>query len=287
MLFAPDVSELFQVASSIADDTRPAAAMGTTVTPTQNNITGSTWSTIIASGSVTSDVYMLDVNINSINISAAARDALVEIGFDPAGGTTFTHLAYFVAGPASSYVGNTGPGCRVRLLCYIPSGSTIGLRGSVNSATLTAFRCFMTAYGSPSPSHMFRPARRLQDIGITTATSAGTAVTSGTTSDGTWTSLGTLDFNTFAWEFGIGVNDAALNSNTTDVDIGVGDSGGTNIRTVIRNAPIVMVNTETIWKASSLTYARAKAGETVWGRLQTGPNAASTGLSLAVIAMGY
>lgn len=285
MLFAPTMCELHKVASSLAAGVRPTASMGSTVTPTQNDIASAGWTTLISSASVTSDVYEIEVNINSIGVSAAARCGLAELGYDPGGGTSFVHLAYLLPGPAATYVGNTGPGCRFRVACLIPAASSIGMRGSVDSATLTAFRAFVDAYGRPSPSHLYRAMHRVQDIGFDLGNSAGTAVTSGTTSEGAWTTLGTLDFDTEAFEFGLGFDDSATNANSIDVEVGVGDAAAASVRTVIDHT-VVVSNIENCWRSIGFARARAKAGETVFARCQTGPNAAPTGITVAVNAMG-
>ena len=286
MLWSADVAELHLIGSTIADGTRPSSTRGTLITPNQNDIATATWVSLVASGSVTSDVYRLVVNANTIGVSAASRNGLVEIGFDPAGGSTYTHLAYLLMGPADSHSGGNG-GVNHDLLCYIPSGSTIGIRGSVNSATLTGFRASVTAYGQPSPSHLFRPARRIQDVGHDIASSGGVAVTAGEAANGAWTSIGVLDFNTFAWEFGLGINASAMSANGYDVDIGVGDAAGSSIRTVIRRGQVYSTAAEKTAKAGQLTIGRAKAGETVWARVQTGSSATPGGINVAVTAMGY
>jgi len=286
MLWSADVAELHLIGSTIADGTRPSSTRGTLITPNQNDIATATWVSVLAAGSVTDIVRRLVVNANTIAVSAAARDGLVEVGFDPAGGSTYTHLAYLLMGPAAQHAGGAG-GVTHDILCHIPASSTIGIRGSVNSATLTGFRASVTAYGMPSPSHLFRPARQIQDIGIATASSGGVAVTAGEAANGAWTSIGTLDFNTFAWEFGVGINASAMSANGYDVDIGVGDAAGSNIRTVIRRGQVYSTAAEATTKAGHLTIGRAKAGETVWARVQTGSSATPGGINVAVTAMGY
>jgi hypothetical protein len=64
----------------------------------------------LAGASVTDDAYGILVNINSNTVSGAARDALVTLGLDAAGGSSYTdwinHL--FASSQASIYANGGG-----------------------------------------------------------------------------------------------------------------------------------------------------------------------------------
>ena len=282
MLYAHHSCDLSVVGQTIADGTRPASSFGTSVTPVQNALSGA-WATVISA--TTEEIHKLDICLNNWFISGAARGTLVEIGYDLAGGTTGTSLVVLACGGAETYGNALGLGAFFELPINLPAGCSILARASVNSATLTAGYVFATAYGQPSPSHLWRPARRIEQLGVTLASSAGTAVTSGTSSEGAWTSIGTLAQRAFAFEFGISFHEATCNSTLYDIDLAVGDAS--NKRVILRNHPVRTSSTNDAYvKASAITYANAAAGDIVYARSQCGPNAASTNMSIAVYAMG-
>jgi hypothetical protein len=65
-----------------------ASSLGVVVTP-GNNTYGS-YVQMMTAAQVTSDAFAIAINVNSNAVSAAARDALLKVGFDPAGGTSYT-----------------------------------------------------------------------------------------------------------------------------------------------------------------------------------------------------
>lgn len=268
---------------STPDGTRPVAGMGTAVTP-GNNAYGS-YVTLISGANLTVDCLLLEVCINNVGITTLARDCVVSLGVDSAGGTAFVGIADLVAGPASSYVSsNVGQGGTMyRFPIWIRAGSSIGVAAAVNSTTLTAINVFCRVRGAPStPQHLY-VGTYIDQYGVTLATSSGTAFTPGTTAEGAWTSLGTLSRPASAFEFGIGVNDATMTSAALDVDVGVGDA--TNKKIVIANLPIATSAIETISKPPALEFAHGAIGDQVWIRAQSS-GALDSSYSAAIYAVG-
>lgn len=271
---------------SSVDGTRPAAAMGTAITPVQNATNG-TYATVLAGASVTQDVYAIEICVNSVAISAAARDCLATLGFDPAGGTSFTDFVDLLCGQASFYGGGAGGGVGGGVNFWFPlwlkSGTTIGMRASVNSADLTAINAFVRLYCKPSRPELIWCGQKIEQLGVTTASSTGTAVTAGTTSEGSWTSIGTTTRDHRFFEFGFGLNDAAMASNAYSVDISVGDA--TNKKTIALDHTVTTSTGEASSKPASPIWARSKSGDVVYARTQVGPSGSDTH-SIAVYCMG-
>ncbi|MGH7949134.1 MAG: hypothetical protein ACREQF_07925, partial [Candidatus Binataceae bacterium] len=116
--------------------TRPAANMGATVTPAQNS-KGSYAQVFTA---LAFDAYFIAIQINSNNAAAAARDTIIDIGVDPAGGTSYTVLIPDLLGSCASNLAaisaTAGCGIWYYFPLWIKAGSTIGARASVNNATV-------------------------------------------------------------------------------------------------------------------------------------------------------
>lgn len=275
------VNEWGLVISSV-NGTRPGTSQGASVTPTQNT-TGGAYATLLASGSVTEDVYAIDICVNSIGTSGAARDALATLAIDPAGGTSFTDVADLLCGQAASVASGGAGGVWFHFPLWLKAGTTIGMRGSVNSATLTAFQAYVRVYCKPSRPELIWCGQKIEQLGVTAGTSTGTSVTPGTVSEGAWTSIGTLTRSHRFFEFGFGCNDAALNNNGYNVDVSIGDAS--NKKIIALDRLVSTANTENVTKLASPIWANASASDIAYVRMQCGPNAVGT-VSATVYAMG-
>ena len=273
MLHVPS-NEFGLVIHSTADGTRPVAGMGASVTPATNAY--GSYVTLIAGASLTDDAYEIEICVNNVGISTVARDCVVSLGLDASGGTSFTSIADLVCGPAVQHNG-LGGGTWYRFPLFIKAGTSIGVAGAVNSANLTAFSVFCRVKCRPSRPEMLKVGTIIDQFGVTLASCSGTAITEGTTSDGTWVSLGTLSHAYFFWEFGYGCQNATMVGEVAYVDLGIGD--GTNNKIVIANAPIITNASEQLSKASPFAFGRGAPGDGVYARSQG--SGALTGTSVA------
>jgi hypothetical protein len=268
-----------------ADGTAPGAGQGASVTPAQNAY--GSYTTLIAGSALLEDCCELTLVVNNVGISGTARDCVVSIGLDPAGGTSFTAMpgADLLVGPANLYAG--GPGVVFKLQLWIRASTSIGLAAAVNSATLTAIRAAARVRCRPSNPNAIYVGSYIDSFGVTISpTTQGTAVTSGTSSDGAFVQLGSaLTRPVHMWEFGMGINNAAINSNTIEVDIAVGSSTTVN-KIVIPNAPVISLTSEALTKHPALSPGRGAVGDLVFARCQSGNNAANTGITIAAYGIG-
>jgi hypothetical protein len=268
---------------SKADGTSPAAGMGTNVTPAQNAY--GSYVSLISGATLVADCCELTVCVNNVGISGVARDCAISLGIDPAGGSSFTAIpnADLVIGPANSYAG-TG-GTFYKLPFWLRAGTSIGAAASVNSATLTAVSVFVRVRGRPSHPRNIYVGSYIDSFGVVLASSCGTAVTSGGASEGAYVQLGSaLTRPCGRWEFGMGLNNAAISNNTIDVDVALGTSG--NPRIVIPNAPVYTNTAESLGKPAAVCEGLGAVGDLVFARCQTGNNAVNTGITLAVYGIG-
>lgn len=264
--------------------TRPANNFGTTVTPGAINTKGS-WTSLMASAA--RDVFGILINVNTNGASTQARDSLMDIGVDPSGGTSYSVLIpnLLISCATPRNVGNGGIWYWFPI--WIKAGSRIGARTQVNNATPGSPRVNILVFGSPHDRRSIWCGTRVEAVGITEASSAGTAVTSGTTSEGSWTELGTLARDARYWQMGFGVNNGVMTGVSYHADLGIGDAS--NKAVVIENQLVTTTTAETMTNnaAAAASYAGkyAPAGTNVYGRIQCSGTAIA-GLSLAAYAVG-
>jgi hypothetical protein len=248
---------------------RPAAAVGITITPVED--AKGNYSEYVDGALVTSDVWAIAINFNSNARSGEIGNTLVDIGIDTTAGTSYTAIINNLSAcHAAPY--NVGlQGIWYYFPLFIPAGSSIAARASVDSTNLLAFRSFIQLYGKPRHPEAHRVGRRVETIGAVTATSEGTVVVAGGAAEGTYTSVGTLARDAWFFQMGICSSDTSLTANICDWDMAIGDA--TNKRTVCE--PICRMSTVGTAEQFSFindqnAFCEAKAGQNVYIRGQNG-----------------
>lgn len=283
-------NEFGLVIESVADGTQPANVLGTTITP-GNNTYGS-YASVLSGASLTDDAYMIDIWFNNGNVDSTARDGIATVGFDPAGGTAFgglggvtgneiNHLLWSCCGDLRTTT--LGP-VWYRFPLYIKAGTSIGVKASVNNATVGTVKVFMRLYCKPSRPELVRAGSFVRTFGAVTASSTGTSITPGTTAEGAYTELGTLADTLWYWEYGIGFNNATNVNNCGMTDIAIGDA--TNKKRIIANGLHFESQSEVLCKPAQGAFGTGVSGDKVYGRMQLGDNAAATGYSLMAYGTG-
>lgn len=261
---------------------QPSGTFGTSVTPGNN--TYGTYAELIDGALVTEDVWKLRINVNSNSVSAALRDTLITVGIDPTAGTSYTDkLTDLMVSDAAAYDVHCG-GVWYEFPYFIPAGSSIAVKASVNNGTVGSLRCWMTLYGKPKRPEITPLGTIFRSFGAVTASSRGTLVTPGTASEGAWTQLGSATVEPlWYWSFGYGVGDATMTGMVVHADIGCGDAS--NKRTIIEDFPIVQLGTEIIGRSAAGAYMTVAAGDLIYGRLQASTTP-DTDHSLIAYAIG-
>jgi hypothetical protein len=280
--------------SSVALGTQPSAAFGTAVTP-GNLAYGSFVQVPVMNGTAAAtsdDSCEVEIGINTVGIPATARDCLVRIGWDPAGGTAYgvagrTSIDHLIGSCASAYMagaGGLGGGVVYRFPLRIPAGSTLAAQAMVNSATVTAINVYAKLRGRPSHPHRIYVGTFVDTYGAVLATAAGTSITPGTAARGAFVSVGALALTYSYFELGLGCNDATMANLGYEVDVAVGD--GSNKDLVVEGATFTVSNAETITKqAGNGRYARVGTASTLFVRAQASTTPDSN-VSAAVYAVG-
>lgn len=261
--------------------TRPAStAYGTSVTCFQNAFT-----TYTAVGSAmpgaTSD---LEIRITEGLSAAVAKDTVLRVGVDLAGGTTFTAIGDFLVGPSGQF--NLGGSSTSIWLPYgIPAGATIGMVGSVNNAVPGTLRASWRA--SPLGGGTAFVGTAIESVGLTLASSTGVAVTPGQAAEGSWTSLGTLTNACKYMGVGCSINNATMTGLTYHIDLSYSTDGGTTKILLVEDQYVIATSGESVGfdsKYRLLAFADIPAGATIYGRAQCS-GAPDAGFSMAAWAV--
>lgn len=275
-------SEWGLIIPSVTAGTQPAAAWGTSITPAENAY--GSYASVLAGASLTSDAYGILININSNSVSTAARDTLLTIGLDSAGGSSFTDfITDLLCSGASAYVSGVGSGIWYYFPIFIKNGTSVGAKASVNNATVGTLRCAVTLFCQPSRPEMIRTGSFVTTFGSTAASSSGTAVTPGTAAEGSWTQIGSaLTRPHWYWQVGMGINDGSTSNAVTHIDVGLGSAGSK--KTIIADAPFRVTGGEDMVSNLGMYYADGATGDIVYARAQT--SSADSNYSVAVYAVG-
>lgn len=243
---------------------RPQGAQGTAVTPGVGS--KGSWAQAIASLAL--DTFGLLICINSNVASAASRNSVVDIGIGGSG-SEIVLIPDLIGGNASGY--NTGGGLWYYFPVFIPAGTRIAVRSQGSVAT--AFQVFIQALQEPADPAMMKCASFVEALGMTLP--QGTAVTAGTTSEGSWTLLGALTKPCWWFQLGVQITsaDTAHNANCYHLDLASGN--GSNFDMILESllfqtttgeagsTSLIMASCERPVPAGTNIYARAQCSGTV------------------------
>jgi hypothetical protein len=267
--------------------TNPSNQPGTTVTPGTSGAEGS-WTECISDTLVTEDLVALHITVMQATAATAPRNMFLDIGIDPAGGTSYVVLLEnIVCGDPYS----AAPAQQWFFPILIPAGSAIAARIRGVSATPGTQKVALRGWGRSSAPETMPVAQFSQTLGVTETTAVdATAFTPGNAADGTWASLGATSRDLWWWQLGYQIDNATITAEFTYIDLGYGDgtSGGTTtIHRLMHSGSTSeyvtpILGTWAIWPAS---YCPLPAGTTMYVRGRCN-NAPDTGYQAGVVALG-
>ncbi len=266
----------------------PAVSMGATITAGAANTLGS-WVEVLTAAQLTQDLVGLHLNVNTLSSAGATnRSAGVEIGIDPAGGTSYTTIisGISVGGVASNLIG-LGAGRQFYFPYRIPSGASVAVRGQAAVASAT-MRVLAFGYGAPSGPETFFEGQYSETIGWQSAGSQGTTFTPGNATWGSWASIGTTTQPLRWLQYCTGSSDTSMTAIYTHVEVAFGD--GTNKHKI---ADISLAHSTAEFQSDSLlansipacAMVQLPAGATIYARgwCNTTPDG---NYNLAVVGIG-
>lgn len=279
-MFAVPANEWGLVIDSIgADGTRPTQPNGTAVTPGNN--TYGTAVSIIAGASLTSDAFGILINANTIGSNGNARDTLLDILINPSGGSSWGAtplITDLIVSCAAPYAG--AGGIEYFFPLFIKAGTSIAVKASQNNASPTQCNCFVRLFCQPSHPELVKTGSLVRTYGSTPASSNGTAITIGTTSDGTFVQVGTIAAgdNPWFWQVGLGLNNTAVGATgMIHVDLAVGQAGAKK-QPITNQRVFCNTNEQLGWTVPFDGEAIGASGELVYVRGQS-TGGAQTGMS--------
>lgn len=270
--------------------TNPSATPGTSLTPGASGAEG-TYAALIAGGSVTEDIYGLHIRVSDMSsTTGVANNAFLDIGLDPAGGTSYTDTIL-----ANIVIGGAGPitavnGREFFFPIFIPSGSSIAGRVRRVSVTAGTVRVAVKAFGRRTMPEWMPVGSYSETLGVTEDASVdATSFTPGNAANGNWASLGTLSRPCWWHQLGYQIDNTAVTAEYTYIDLGYGDGTSGNTKTIQR----FMHGGNTTEQIGAVfdnahpfnCYAPLPAGETLWvrGRCNNSPD---TGYQAGYVGVG-
>jgi hypothetical protein len=211
--------------------TTPSTTPGVSVTP-GSGVKGS-YVQLASGANLTSDVYGIRLWVVAGNTSTGIRDILLDIGLDPAGGTTYSQVGGInnIFAPQDS---NAVEGGRVfEFPLFIKAGTSVGVCAQSNSTSTVRVAAWF--FGRPVHPENLAIGTYSETIGV--SGNGGTPFTCGNTSAwGSWTSLGTTTRPCWYWVLAWGHNVGTTTAQMYFAELGYGD--GTNMVTIIPCAPM-------------------------------------------------
>lgn len=266
-----------------ATDTRPQFNLGSSISPGANNAYGS-YASILTGGNIAQDCYLVCINVNSGATNGQAKDTLITIGVDSSGGTNYQTLIPDLLSAGSSGASALFCGYCYIFPIYVKAGSQLAAKAQVNNGTGGTVRLVVELYGAPSAPEAILYGTSVEAVGVTAASSSGVSVTAGTTSPGSWVSIGSLSARCFYYQIGVGCNNSAASGPVYFCDLAAGD--GTSYlflqpRSIYRND-----SSEAHSLIQFPSYSDLPAGTNLYGRMQCSGTAES-GLSMAAYGVRF
>ncbi len=200
--------------------TNPASTIGTSVVPGASNSEGS-WTQIASSANIAQDIYWLYLQIHAGATSAAAKNQLLDIGVDPAGGTSYTAIISNLQVGASPAL--TVAGAREHIFpFFIKAGSSVAVRIQGSNATAGTVRVAARFYGHPSRPEAVPVGAISQTFGTIT-NSNGQSFTPGNAADGSWIDLGATSYPLWWWQMGYAIDNGTITAEYTYIEVAFGD----------------------------------------------------------------
>lgn len=210
--------------SPLACDFLARSYGGASVTPGANDAMGSY--AALFGAAVAFDVYGISILIRNVQVSGQARPLLVDIGADPAGGTSYGVLIANLNGCCAPLINTTGvlAGFHYYFPLFIKAGTTLAARAQVGNGTAGTSVVVCDVFGKPKRPERLRVGSYVDTLGVDAANSRGTTLVPGSPGLGTPVSLGTLPRKGW-WVIGSHAVDddtMTLNSITQQLTIGSG-----------------------------------------------------------------
>jgi hypothetical protein len=269
--------------NTLAAPVAVGSRIGISVTPGVSNAEGA-WTQIAAAANITTDIFGIWISINAGATSATAKNHLLDIGVDPAGGTSYVAVISNIVCGMSGFYDTARDGSRnFYFPICISSGSSVAVRIQGNVGTAGTVGILASFYGAPNRPELARAGQYSETIGTIT-NSNGVAFTPGTSgAEGSWTSLGTTTRDLWWWQLCVQEDASSIGSGMWMMDLAYGDAS--NKVLIIENLIHLVDTTEQVGNQLCMHgYKRVPGGSTLYvrgsisGTTTTGFNAVAVGV---------
>lgn len=263
----------------------PSSTIGTSVTPGASNSEGS-WTQVASSANIANDAYWMYLQAHTGATSAAAKNQLLDIGVDPAGGTSYTAVISDLQVGQSPAL--SAAGAREHVFpFFIKAGSSVAVRIQGSNATAGTVRVAVRFYGLPTRPEVVPVGSYSQTFGTIT-NSNGQSFTPGNAADGSWVDLGSVSKPLWWFQMGYAIDNGTVTAEYTYIEVAWGDGsnkhsmfkvmhGGTTSETCGLAAQTQML--------SCAAYNPVPAGANIYLRGRCN-NAPDTGYHATVVGIG-
>jgi hypothetical protein len=264
------------------NNNNPGTSPGTAVTPGATNAEGS-WTAIASSANIANDVYGILLWVCGGATTANAKNHLLDIGVDPAGGTSYTErIANIVCGQSAAAVAG---GRYFYFPLAIKAGSSVAARIQGSNGTAGTVRVVATFFGKPSKPELVRSGQYAETVGSITNSNGVSFTPGNSNAEGTWVSLGTTAKDLWWWQLCVQIDNGTTTSLGYHIDLAYGD--GSNKHMIIENLWLGLAGTAEA-TASPLPFEGAcfvPAGSTIYVR-GTCSGTAATGFNAVAVGIG-
>lgn len=261
----------------------PSTTPGTSVIPGTSNAEGS-WTQVASSSDIVQDVYNFYLRVLAGATSGQSKMHLLDIGVDPAGGTSYVAIISNLACGGSSAAFGPGEGEDFLFPFFIKAGSSVAVRIQGSNATAGTIFVGVMFFGQLSRPEVFPVGSFSETMGAIT-NSNGVSFIPGNAANGDWVSLGTTTKALWWWQIGCQVDISAAGTEQTYVELAYGN---TTNRVVISR--ILFLNTGEAYGFSPAAnclfecYCPVLAGGELWirGRCSNAPNTGYNGVAVGI-----
>ena len=203
----------------------PSDTPGISVVPGASDAEGA-W-TASGLGVLSADVYWIKLHVHSGLTSTAIKRHVLDIGVDPAGGTSYAAIiSDILCGSSAGLASGGAPGHQFLFPLWVAAGSTIGVRIQGSNATAGTVYVGLQVRGQLDQPWLNPYGRWSETLGVTG--SNGISFTPGNGADGAYASLGTTTRECWWWQLGYQISSGSITAEATYVELAWGDASNKN-----------------------------------------------------------
>lgn len=284
MLFCPGLSSFLWSFDTYGAN--PGLTPGTSVTPGASNAEGS-WTQIASSANIANQVDWVELHVTDGSTTTAAKNHLLDLGIDSAGGTSYTACVSNIVCGGTAAINAAGGGAHFLFPCRIATGSSVAVRIQGSNATAGTVRVTAKFYGQASNPEAMPVSSYSETIGTIT-NSNGVSFTPGNAADGAWVSLGTTAQPLWWWQLCVQVDDSTMTGLQFYADLSFGDGTNKHLinRTMYNTTSAEAIGAPIPGNLNFLNcYCPVPAGSSIYvrGRASTAPD---TGYNAVAVGFG-